>query len=368
MTAGLGWTTSAQMDKPTWDWFLLLGLLILAACYGNVGCVGLVLDDAHAAAGRAHKAQLAEALKREAAENQAVALQQLLDQRDRLASERVRLLHLLAHGIRQPLHNASGALQAADAVLLQQHADKASQTDQIGLATTRLHRAQGVLGDVQAALDNTLAAVNLLARQAPLLLAETELDFLVHLALGDLPEAQRSAVQLHTMTDLRSAELEPGLLRLALRNPLRSAFAHGGAGMQMQLHITEQDSPAALVISVLDNGVGLGLHLAGQVAALHGGHLRLDPHPPHGLQASLVLPLLGAAAAQPSRSGTSRGSCRSWHRPPAKSLQAYPRTPVCRRWSAHRPTAARCWWPPRRSCRSWGPSRAGRQSGRHSGS
>ena len=119
------------------------------------------------------------------------------------------------------------------------------------------------------------------------------------------------------MTDLRHAELEPGLLRLALRNLLRNAFAHGGAGVQVQLHIAEQNTPPALVISVLDNGVGLapaqlhaarltvaagallpslGLHLAGQVATLHGGHLLLSQHPPHGLQASLVLPLLGAAA------------------------------------------------------------------------
>ena len=62
VTAGLGWTTSAQVDKPAWDWFLLLDLAILATCYGNVGYTGLVLDDAHAAELRARQAQLAETL------------------------------------------------------------------------------------------------------------------------------------------------------------------------------------------------------------------------------------------------------------------------------------------------------------------
>jgi signal transduction histidine kinase len=116
---------------------------------------------------------------------------------------------------------------------------------------------------------------------------------------------------------MRSAELEIGLVRLALRNLLRNAFSHGGPEVSVLICIEEQPNPPALVISVLDDGVGpppellqpptatpgtalappqtlaqrgLGLYIVRQVMARHGGTLELSANLPQGLVARLVFP------------------------------------------------------------------------------
>ncbi len=296
----LGWSVLRHPIGGLDD-LVLHATAALAALYGNLGFVGMVLDITRRAEAGAREAQVAESTRREAAEGNAQALRLLLAQRDRLASERERMLQLLAHEIRQPLHNASGALQAA---LLAMQASPAASVLQVSV---QLGRAQTVLGEVRSVLDNTLAAASQLSRSAPLSVQEVDLDFLVDLALGDLGPAQRAAVQVQWQTDLRQAEVEPGLLRLALRNLLVNAFGHGGPGVVVQLQVSEQAQPPALLLRVVDDGPGLpddqpadaagdrrpglGLTIVRQVAALHGGRLDLLPNAPHGLQAVLVLPL-----------------------------------------------------------------------------
>ena len=154
-------------------------------------------------------------------------------------------------------------------------------------------------------------------------------------------------MQLDWQTTLHSVELEPGLVRLALRNLLNNAIEHGGAGVQVRLVVAEQSTPPALLLRVLDNGSaldanlllrlqsapatsgstsevssaassvaglaraktdgssaddqppaaadtfsrGLGLALARRVMQLHGGELRFTPAQPQGLEACLVFPL-----------------------------------------------------------------------------
>ena len=65
------------------------------------------------------------------------------------------MVDVLAHEVRQPLNNASAALQTAQAAL--GGVDK-------GFASVELMRAQTVMGKVLSSIDNTLTVASLLAR------------------------------------------------------------------------------------------------------------------------------------------------------------------------------------------------------------
>ena len=314
-----GWTQAHNVTDD-WDFVVLVAAGLAAALYGNLGYLGLVLDRTQAAEQQAREAELTQRLGREAAATTANDLRALLQQRERL-------LQIMAHEVRQPLHNAGGALQSAAQLLGEvspavtdlAHAQAALAHLKLG-ASDRIIRAQAVLGRVHSVLDNTLAAAKLLVRDSPLVLVDTDLELLVQLALGDLPGAQRPQVLMRWHTSIRSAELEPVLVRLALRNLLLNAFAHGGPGVQVWLDVAEQDTPPALLLQVSDDGSGvadavmqhlastpdgpalpvaegdnprrqgLGLFIVRRVMAAHGGELRISARQPRGLVASLVFP------------------------------------------------------------------------------
>ncbi len=291
-----------------WDLVAAVCLAVLAALFGNLGYLGLALERSRTVEQVASAVQWEERLRREAAEDRTASLRDLLHQRDALASERDQLLKLLAHEIRQPLHNASGALQAARAALGEPGPERLPR------AGERLQRAQGVLADVRSVLDNTLAAANLLGGGDALYVPDTALMPLLQQVLADLPEAQRRLVQVPWREIPDTAELEAGLVRLALRNLLRNAFNHGGPAVSVLIKCERQPQPPALVIKVIDDGVGpppdwepavggrprdatgrspargLGLHIVREVMARHGGSLHLQPRQPHGLIAQLLFP------------------------------------------------------------------------------
>jgi two-component system sensor histidine kinase TctE len=206
--------------------------------------------------------------------------------------------------VRQPLHHASGALQAASMAL------DTAEPNVLDQAEHRLLRAQTVLGKVQAVLDNTLTASEMLTRQHAAARDDCDLGVLVALALGDLPLEQRQRVQLLWETPVRTVLLDPVLTRLALRNLLQNALSHGGAAAQVILRVGESDHPPAMRLTVEDDGPGLaaahrqaqadtawpaqdgglGLFIVRQVMALHGGSLLLSARSPRGLRATLAFP------------------------------------------------------------------------------
>lgn len=290
--------TEHWVFAEAWQFAALMALATVAAIYGNLGYLGLAMDRRRAAERHARQASLAAHADRDSAHRVAADLRLALAEREALIAERDQLLQLLAHEIRQPLHNASGALQVLRRLLLGPQVAAPIQQ-----AAEPLRRAEAVLGDVHSVLDNTLAAAMLINQASPAL-QEVELAMVVNLALGDLGQDQRAAVTVHYDTDLRSAELEPGLIRLALRNLLRNALQHGGSAVQVTLRVAERQHPPALLLCVIDNGPGLdpprpgqrkglGLEIVSQVTRLHGGLLALDKHPSGGLEARLVLPLPG---------------------------------------------------------------------------
>ena len=318
MISALSGATEVAPMMQVLNFVTLMTLGSAAVVYSSLGYLGVAMDRLSASERSAQVEKLEAQLGRDQAMEQAEALRSLLDQRDRLSAERDGLLQLLAHEIRQPLHNASGALQSVRQLLAAQAAARlVGDATNVPLVLGPLLRAQNVLGDLHSVMDNTLAASGFLTRSVPLALQEVEVDFLLKLALGDLSSVQQVQVTVEQTTDLRSVEVEPGLVRLALRNLLRNAFIHGGPAVQVSLRASERESPAALVLQVLDNGVGadpvrlsgaaphrlladrarsdrgLGLYIVREVASLHGGTLEVAPRAPRGLVFSLVLPLPG---------------------------------------------------------------------------
>jgi PAS domain S-box-containing protein len=260
--------------------------------------IGLLLD---VTAQRQAEAERAAALVREqglraAAEQRSRELRELLEQRDEF-------VRVLAHEVRQPLNNASAALQSALAGL-----------PAAGGAAERIVRAQGVIRQIVASLDNTLAATSLLASSKSLDSRDADVGALIDLSLGDLDEARRSRVRVERISPTRTASMDIGLMRLALRNVLGNALAYSPPDSEVVLRVVDSDEPLALVFEVADLGPGIpdelrprlfergargshgvpghgiGLHVVRRVMELHGGSVDVRPHTPRGTVFRLWLP------------------------------------------------------------------------------
>lgn len=207
-----------------------------------------------------------------------------------LLRERTEMVDVLAHEVRQPLNNASAALQTAQAAL--------GQVDK-GSGSAELMRAQTVLGHVLSSIDNTLAVASLLARQEPIQRADTDVDTLIAVAIADMPTGERCRIRILRESGTRTALMDMSLIRLALRNVLANALKFSPAGSPVQVRVWDSDEPLALVIDVSDSGagipaellptlfsrgargaaqssgMGLGLYIVRQVMTLHAGTVEL---------------------------------------------------------------------------------------------
>jgi PAS domain S-box-containing protein len=228
---------------------------------------------------------------------------------DQLLHERSEMLDVLAHEVRQPLNNASAALQSATSSLAGRGERQVQE---------RLTRAQAVLGQVLAGVDNTLAAASLLAGGGRIARLDTDIDTLIAVTIADLPREQRDRVVVHRHTATRTALMDMSLLRLALRNLLSNALKYAPGPSPVSLHVMDFDEPAALQLEVADAGPGiprellprlfmrgarghggteathgLGLYIVRRVMDLHGGSAELLRSGPLGTVMRLTLPQAG---------------------------------------------------------------------------
>lgn len=223
-----------------------------------------------------------------------------------LLSEREEMLDVLTHEVRQPLNNASAALQSASAAL---------QNTQDAAALDRLGRAQGVMSQVMANIDNTLASAALLASKEAIELADTDVDTLVAVAVADVPSHARHRIQVERLASTRTVQADMGLMRLALRNLLLNALKYSPPDTKVIVRLLDWDEPLALVIEVEDagpgfdaeltprlfqrgarsrhagvvKGHGLGLYIVRRVMELHGARVELVRNTPQGSTLQLIL-------------------------------------------------------------------------------
>jgi PAS domain S-box-containing protein len=238
----------------------------------------------------------------------------------RLLDERSQMLDILAHEVRQPLNNASAALQSAAGALAPMQEQDASH---------RLSRARTVLSQVLSSIDNTLAVASLLARPEPIERADTDIQALLSVTIADMPQPERDRIVVKRNTTLRTASMDMSLMRLALRNLLANALRYSPAGAPVAVHLADSDEPLALLIDVADegrgipaealphlfergshqlaaggarrgskrdgatHGLGLGLYIVRRVMELHGGNVAVLRNTAQGLTMRLTL-------AQPS--------------------------------------------------------------------
>ncbi|MBG6081733.1 signal transduction histidine kinase [Rubrivivax gelatinosus] len=232
------WASIPGAITMAFDTELLLLAWMLASLWGNLGYVGFAIEMTERRA-RLRGAQLADATeRREQAEQQAQALRALSD-------ERHELLRVISHEVRQPLHNAQAVLQgAADAL-------------QDAAAQPGLDRARAVLREITRSLDNTLAVSTRLIEERAPPLRDTDLEMLIELVLGDLPAEGRSRVRVRRDSAVRTAAMDVGLMRLALRNLLSNALAYATPGSPVTLSVSDSEEPLALVFEVADEGPGI---------------------------------------------------------------------------------------------------------------
>jgi len=287
---------------------------VVAALYGNLGYIGIALEttrgqelerSADLAREQEHRAQTELRIREQAA---------LLEERGRLLAEREEMLAALAHEVRQPLNNASAALQSASQALVEGQHDREQ-------AAVRLKRAKSVLTQVTSALDNTLTDAVLLGGGAPVARQDIDVDTVVALAIGDVDPGARHRVHRERSTDTRTASMNAGLMRLALRNLIANALAYAPAESPVIVRVCESDEPLALIIDVCDEGAGiapdllprlftrgargnhvhnprghgLGLHIVRRIMEMHGGAAEVHPGTPRGLTMRLVIPQSFAA-------------------------------------------------------------------------
>lgn len=291
------WT--ALFMQPTVAVALSVMAGFVAALYGNLGFIGMALERSHAQELANTEALARESAQRLAAEKHSLQLRAWLDEREELLS-------VLAHEVRQPLNNATAALQSAYRALTPSGTDSQA-------ASLRVQRAEGVLRQIIGTLDNTLAATALLASPDRVARRDVDVDTLLALSVGDLEVSLRPRVRIEKLVPTRTALMDAGLMRLALRNLLSNALAYSPPDSPVVLRITDSDEPLALVFEVIDQGQGvdsalaarlfergvrgdhgrlghgLGLYVVRRVMELHGGSVDQRPNPEVGSTFRLLL-------------------------------------------------------------------------------
>lgn len=210
-----------------------------------------------------------------------------------LANERLDMLSLLTHEVRQPINNAQAALEALDHEV-RQNGDSGSET--LGAVV----RAQTVLDEITLSISNAILGVSLVEGSHSIRTSSVEVTQIAELARSDCPADQRHRIRIQTGANLIFADMDPVLMRLALRNLFDNAIKYSVPNSALVLDIAHDErrlgvsfkvtnlvrEGTALKADIFDHrvrgdsagieGSGHGLFLVKKVADAHHGGIDFD--------------------------------------------------------------------------------------------
>ncbi len=207
-----------------------------------------------------------------------------------LADERLDMISLLTHEVRQPINNAQAALEALD--LEMQSAGPDGRETRISIA-----RAQSVLDGITLAISNAILGVSLIDEDHSIQTRPIDAVEIAELACSDCPAEQRHRIRINNGPDAIFADLDPVLVRLALRNLFDNALKYGTPNSLVQLDIAHDEERLGVSFKVTNpvtdtsgltkdifrhrvrgnygsvEGSGHGLFLVKKVADAHHGSI-----------------------------------------------------------------------------------------------
>lgn len=206
----------------------------------------------------------------------------------RVANERLVTLGLLTHEVRQPINNALAALEALNYAV-------EPQTPGAEKSKTAISRARSVIDSINLAISNAIVAASFLEKNEKIATQSVRAYDVAELARTDCPTDQLPRISITWDSRAIYVDIDPILVRLALRNLLDNALKYSPAQSAVQLHVVQRDDLFGTSFTVtsqlarpdlLNNdifsrrtraanaggeGSGLGLYLVKKVAEAHGG-------------------------------------------------------------------------------------------------
>lgn len=224
-----------------------------------------------------------------------------------IAHERLFTLDLLTHDVRQPINNAHAALEALDAEI---EPDSPKATD----FKRAIGRAQAVLDAINLSISNAILVLPLLEKENPVATRYMNAYDVASLAKFDCPVDLQDRIKLGSDCKDIFADIDPILVRIALRNLLDNALKYAPALSEIQLDIVQREDRLGTSITVTNKlngpsllnddifmqgvrgsgtkaeGSGLGLFLVRKVAEAHFGTISYTIHDQNTVTFDLFFP------------------------------------------------------------------------------